>query len=87
MVEVMKIMVTSFNRSHACTATLSDPNPPAGHHRPTPLLETPGHSWESLGQCFVGSVLLSSGSWCTQILFVLTKSLFPSPVQVLVALC
>ena len=42
MVEVMKIMVTSFKRSHAHTATLSAPNPAAGHHQPTPLLETPG---------------------------------------------
>ena len=31
MVEVMKIMATSFNRSHACTAALSAPNPAAGH--------------------------------------------------------
>ena len=49
MVEVMKIMVTSFKRSHACTATLSAPNPEAGHHKPMPLLETPGHSQASLG--------------------------------------
>ena len=41
MVEVMKIMVTSLKRSHECTATLSAPNPAAGHHRPTLLLETP----------------------------------------------
>ena len=66
MVEVMKIMVTSFKRSHACTATLSAPNPAAGHHRPMPLLETPGHSQASLGQSLVGSLLLSPGSWCTQ---------------------
>ena len=66
MVEVMKIMVTSFKRSHACTATLSAPNPAAGHHRPTPLLETPGHSQASLGQSLVGSLLLSPGSWCIQ---------------------
>ena len=32
MVEVMKIMVTSFEISHACTVTLSAPNPTAGHH-------------------------------------------------------
>ena len=66
MVEVMKIMVTSFKRSHACTATLSAPNPAAGHHQPTPLLETPGHSWASLGQSLVGSLPLSTGSCCTQ---------------------
>ena len=28
---VMKIKATSFKRSHACTATLSAPNPAAGH--------------------------------------------------------
>ena len=48
MVEVMKIMA-SFKRSHACTATLTAPSPAAGHHRPTALLETPGHSQASLG--------------------------------------
>ena len=32
MVEVVKMMVTSFKRFHACTATLSAPNPAAGHH-------------------------------------------------------
>ena len=47
MVEVMKIMVSSFKRSHECTAILSAPNPAAGHHRPTPLLETPGHSQQA----------------------------------------
>ena len=50
MVEVMKITVTSFKRSHACTATLSAPNPASGHHRPTPPLKTPRHSQASLGQ-------------------------------------
>ena len=66
MVEIMKIMVTSFKRSHAHTATLSAPNPATCHHQPTPLPETPGHSWASLGQSLVGSLLLSPGSWCTQ---------------------
>ena len=60
---LMKIMVTSFKRSHACTATLSTPNPAAGHHLPTPLLETPGHPQGSPGQCLVGSLLLSPGSF------------------------
>ena len=60
MVEVMKIMATSLKRSHACTVTLSAPDP-AGHHEPTPLLETPGHSQASLGQSRVGSLLLSPG--------------------------
>ena len=58
-------MVTSFKRSHVCTATLRTPNPAAGHHQPTPLLETPGHSQASLGQSLLESLLLSPGSWCT----------------------
>ena len=66
MVEVMKIMATSFKRSHAGTATLSAPNPAAGDHQPTPLPETPGYSQASLGQSLVGPLLLSPGSWCTQ---------------------
>ena len=47
MVEVVKIMATSFKRSHACIATLSDPSCAAGHCWPTPLPETPGHSCKS----------------------------------------
>ena len=43
MVEVMKIMVISIKRPHACTATVRAPNPAAGHHRPTPLPKTPRH--------------------------------------------
>ena len=64
MMEVMKTMVTSFKRSHAPTGTLSATNPAAGHSQPTPLLESPGHSWASLGHSLVGSLLLSLGSWC-----------------------
>ena len=74
-VEVMKIMVTSFRRSHACTVTLSAPDPVAGHHPPMPLLETPGHSQTNLGQSLVGSLLLSPG--VHSVLFVLSKSLSP----------
>ena len=70
-------MVTSFQRSHARSATLTAPNPAAGHHQPMPPPETPRHSQASLGQSLVGSLLLSPGSWYTQILFVPTKSLFP----------
>ena len=62
MVEVMKIMATSFRRSHERTAALSAPNPAAGHCQPTPPPETPGHSGASLGQSLVGSLLLSPGS-------------------------
>ena len=66
MVEVMNITATSFKRSHACTASLSASNPAAGHRRPTPPLETPGHLQASLGQSLVESLLLSPGSWCAQ---------------------
>ena len=67
MVEVMKEMATSFKWSHAHTASLSAPTPAAGHHQPMSLLETPEHSWASLGQSLVGSLLLSPGSWCAQV--------------------
>ena len=66
MMEVMKIMASSFKGSHAHTATLNAPNSAAGHHQPTPPPETPGYSQASLGQSLVGSLLVSSGSWCTQ---------------------
>ena len=33
---------TSFKKSYVRTAALSAPSPASGHHRPTPLLETPG---------------------------------------------
>ena len=66
MVEVMKIMGTSFKRFHECTATLTAPNTAAGHHQPMPPLKTLGHYWESLAQSLVGSLLLLPGSWCTQ---------------------
>ena len=66
MVEVMKIMVTSFKRPCANTAALSAPDPAAGHHPPTPPPETPGHSRACLGQFLVGSRLLSPGSWCAR---------------------
>ena len=66
MVEVMKIIVTSFKRSHAGTAELSAPDPAAGHCQSMPPLKTPGHSQESLSQSLVGSLLLSPGSWCAQ---------------------
>ena len=66
MVEVMKIMMTSFKRSHANTAKLSAPNPAAGHCQPMPLPETPGHTWANLGQLLVGSLLFPPGSWDVQ---------------------
>ena len=74
MVKVMKIMVTSFKMSHAA---LNVPGSAAGHHWLTPLPQTPGHSWACLGQFLVGSLLLSSGSWCTQGFACALQSLFP----------
>ena len=50
----------------SCTAALGAPNPAAGHCRPTPLPESPGHSPPSLAQSLVGSLLLSPEFWCTQ---------------------
>ena len=66
MVEVMKITVISFKRSHAGTAALSALNPAGGHCQPMLPPETPGPSQASLGQSLVGSLLLSPGSQCTQ---------------------
>ena len=43
------------------------PHPAAGHHRPTPPPETPGHLRASLGQTLLGSLLLSPASWCSQV--------------------
>ena len=51
--------------------------PCSSHHRPTPLPETPGHSWASLGQSLVGSLLLSPGSWCTRFCVCLQESVSP----------
>ena len=77
MVEVMKIMATSFEKSHAGTATLNAPDPAAGHSRPKPLPETPEHSWASLGQSLWShySFLLGPGAY--KVLFVPSKSLSP----------
>ena len=48
---------------HSCTQS---PDPAAGHNQPTLMLETPGHSWASLGQSLVGSLPLSPRSWHAQ---------------------
>ena len=47
MVKVMKRVVTNFKRSRACTATLSVPDPAAGHRQPTPPPVTQG--WQPYG--------------------------------------
>ena len=66
MVEIMKIMATSFKKHCVCTERLSAPNHAAGHHQATPPPETLRHSWASGGQSLEGSLLISPGSWCTQ---------------------
>ena len=75
----MKIMVTSFKRSHASTAAYSAPKPAAGHHQVTPLLETLGHSQANLAQSLVESILLFLGPGVHKVFFAPSKSLFPSP--------
>ena len=74
MVEVMKIMWTSFKRSHSCGATLSVPNPRAGPCLRQRLLDTPRQVWvsRSWGHC---SFLL--GPDVHKVLSVPFKSLFP----------
>ena len=75
MVEVMKIMLTSFKRSHARTAALSAPDPEAGlPHMPPP--ETPGHSRASLGQSLCGHCSFFLGPGVHKVMFALSKSLF-----------
>ena len=64
----------------SCTAALGAPNPAAGHCIPIPLLrllDSHGRVWVSLlwGHC---SFLLGPGAH--KVLFVPSKSLFPSPV-------
>ena len=64
MVEVMKIMVTSFKRSQGHSAPLNAPNPAPGHRQPTPpprFLDTPRQVSFSLlwGHC---SFLLGPGA-------------------------
>ena len=71
----MKIRATSFKSSHVCTATLSAPDPAAGHCRPMPPPETPGPSQASLGQSLVGYCSLLLGPGVHKVLFV-PSSLF-----------
>ena len=80
MVEVMKIMVSSFKRSHECPATLSVPT----LSRPSPTHSSAGGSWTltaSLAQSPVGSLLLSPGSWCTEFCCALQESISQSCVS------
>ena len=86
MVEVIKIMATSFKSSHACTAALSARDPAAGHCQCMPLPETPethGRVWASL---FWGHHSFLLGSGVHKVLFVPSKSLFPQSYVSLAAL-
>ena len=82
MVEVMKIVATSFKRSHAHSATLSAPTLQQATADPClcrRLLDTHRQVWVNLlwGHC---SFLLGPGEY--KVLFVPSKCLFPSPVEV-----
>ena len=81
MVEVMKVMVTSFKRSYACATTLSALNPAADHHQHTSPLETPEHSQACLGHSLVGSLPLCLESWCTRFCSSLQESISKSCVS------
>ena len=61
-------MVTSFKKIQCMYLGhyTQCPQPTSGHHQPTPPRETPGQLRASLGQSFVGSVFLSTESWCTR---------------------
>ena len=76
----MEIMETSFKSSHACTAALSAPDTEVGHCQPTPLPETPGHSRASLVSLLRSHCSFLLGPGVHKVLFVPSKSLFPSPV-------
>ena len=83
MVEVMKIMATSFKRIPCMYCYTHCPQPSSRPHWPMPLLETPGYSQASLGQSLVGSLLLSPGSWCTQgSVWALQESIFQALCKV-----
>ena len=76
MVEVMKIMVTSFKRAHAGTASLSVPNLAEATYNPRlcqRLLDPHGQVWVSL----FGVTAPFSWVLVHNVLFVPSKSLFP----------
>ena len=77
MVGEIKVMVTSFKMTSAHTVVFSAPDPTTGHCQPMSLPEIPGHSWISLAQSLVGSLLLSPVSCVYKVFFEPSKSLFP----------
>ena len=77
MVQVMKIIASSFKRSHAGTAAFNLPKPRADHGQPTPLPGTPEHSQASLGHLLWGHCSFLLGPGAHKVLFIPSKSLFP----------
>ena len=74
MVEVMKIMATSFKRSHAGTATLSALNP----HLRERLLDAYGQFWVSLlwGHCFFLLAILIPACASSSLAFLMMHSAY-----------
>ena len=81
-VEVMKIMVTSFRRSHAGFATLRAPSLAAGHRRPTLSPETPGHSRAALVSLLLGHCSFLLGPGEHRFCLCPPRVCFPSPFPV-----
>ena len=73
-VEVMKIMVTSFKRSHSCTAALNALNPDSGHYQSRSPLDTRRQVWVIL---FWGHWSFFLGPGAHKVFFVPSKGLFP----------
>ena len=79
MMEVMKIMVTSFKRSHAACTQCLQPcrRPPLTHASARDSWKLTRKSGSDLWG-LVGSLLLSPGSWCTQgVVCALQESISP----------
>ena len=77
MVEVIKVVVTSFKRSCARSAALSVPDPTAATADPClcqRLLDTRGQVW---GSFLLGHCSFALGPGAHKVLFVPSKSLFP----------
>ena len=80
MVEVMKIMATSINMSHACTATVSAPSLLSMPLLTHASLDTTGHYGQVWVSLLLGHCSFLLGPSVHKVLFVPSKSLFPSPV-------
>ena len=83
MVGLITVIVNSFKRAYARNVVFSTPYTTAGHCQPMPLPETHGHSQDSLAQSPVRSPSPFLSPGVNKVLFVFSKSLFPSPVKLL----